>query len=108
MRLPWLKWMLIAAVLLMSGGSGAHSIADHHAKAAPCVTHRHHHDGDRHPAHECCCSCPACPADLVLPAEPDAPHSVAYDLRLAPEPASPLASRFSSPELDPPRPGALS
>jgi len=110
MRSSWFKWMLIVAVLLMSGSGGAHTVADHHAasKALPCAVHQHHHDGDHHLSHECCCSCSACPADLVLPAEPDAPHSVAYDLRLTPEPASPLASRFPSPELDPPRPAAVS
>ena len=109
MRSSWFKWVLIVAVLLVSSGSGAHTLADHAAsKAAPCVTHQHHHDADHHLSHDCCCTCSSCPADLVTPAEPSAPRSVAYDLRLAPEPASPLASRFPSPELDPPRPGALS
>lgn len=109
MRSSWFTWVLVVAALLISSGSGAHTLADHAAaKASPCATHQHHPDADRHLSHECCCTCSACPADLVTPAEPETPHSIAYGLHLAPAPASPLASRSPSPELDPPRPVALS
>lgn len=108
MRTSWVKWVLIVAALLISSGGKAHDIADH----APCAVHEHHHDSDHHhhaAGHqECCCTSGACLSVLVMPAEPDAPYPVAYSLHLAPELASPLASRSPSPELDPPRPSALS
>jgi len=113
-RSVWFKWVMIFALLLVSSGGHAHAVADHaRVEATPCAAHEHHHDGDHSKSRaaaghqDCCCAC-ACLADLIAPAEPAAPRLVAYDLHLAPEPASPLASRFLAPELDPPRPGALS
>jgi len=111
----WFKWVMIIALLLVSSGGHAQAVADHaRAEATPCAAHdHHHHDSDHSQSHgaaghqDCCCSC-ACLTDLIMPPEPAAPLQVAYDLHLAPEPASPLASRFLSPELDPPRPSALS
>lgn len=107
MRSSWFKWLLILAVLLVSSGGTAHSFADHAgAQAAPCAAHRHHHEAAS--SHkECCCSCFACPSGLVAPIEPAAPHLIAYDLHLVPARAMPLASRALSPELDPPRPDAV-
>ena len=103
MRPSWFKWVLIVAALLISSGGHAHSIADH---TAAHQQHHHHHN----PAgqQECCCSGFACLTVMVMPAQIDAPRPVAYSLHLAPEPAAPLASRLISPELDPPRPAALS
>ncbi len=111
----WFKWVLIAALLLGSGGGHAHAVADHAwAEATPCAAHEHHHhDGDHAKSQaaaghqDCCCSC-ACPTGMITPAEPAAPRPVAYDLHLTPPLAPPLAGRFLSPELDPPRPDALS
>lgn len=113
MRSPWLKWLLVFAVLLVSSGGNAYALADHAApQAKPCAAHEHHAGAD-HQSHaathqDCCCGCFSCPSGLVTPVEPAAPNPVAYDLHLAPAPASPLAERFPSPELDPPRPGTLS
>lgn len=115
MRSPWFKWLLVFAVLLVSSGGNAHALADHAApQAKPCAAHEHHSDDSGpHKAHaaghqECCCSCFSCPSGLVTPVETAAPNPIAYSLHLAPELASPLAERFLSPELDPPRPGTLS
>jgi hypothetical protein len=111
MRSSWFKWLLILAVLLVSSGGHAHAVADHAvAKAQSCALHQHQdHVPSRPDSHpECCCTCLACPAGLVAPAEAAAPHPVAYGVTLAPERASPLASRSLSPELDPPRPGTPS
>ena len=105
------KWVMIVALLLVSSGGHAHAVADHaRTEATPCAAHDHHHDGDHSKSaghQDCCCSC-ACLTGLITPAEPTAPRPVAYDLHLTPERVSPLASRFLSPELDPPRPSALS
>jgi hypothetical protein len=111
----WFKWVMIIALLIVSSGGHAHAVADHAVtEATPCAAHDHHHHDSDHSqsrgaaAHQdCCCSC-AYLTDLITPAEPTAPRPLAYDLRLAPEPAARLASRFLSPELDPPRPSALS
>jgi hypothetical protein len=115
MRSPWLKWLLVFAVLLLSSGGNAHALADHAApRAKPCAAHDHHAAGaDHHKPHaaghqDCCCSCFSSPSGLVTPVESVAPIPVAYDLHLTPARASPLAERFISPELDPPRPGTPS
>lgn len=110
MRASWFKWLLVFTVLLMSSGGNAHAHSDHAvAHATPCEAHEHHQGGDHQKSHqECCCTCLACPSGLVMAIEPAAPNPVAYELDLAPARAAPLASRFLSPELDPPRLSALS
>jgi len=105
--------MLIVAALFVAGGN-AHAFADHAApQAQPCAEH-HHLDSDHHQSHgaaghqECCCSCFNCPASLITPFEDSPPRPAAYASRLTPDRAAPLANRFLPPELDPPRPSALS
>jgi hypothetical protein len=113
MRFSWLKWMLIVAALFVASGN-AHAFAGNAAAktAEPCAAH--HHDAGHHHSHglighdDCCCSCANCPAGLIAPFEAGAPSQVAYDLDLAPSLAAVLADRTQPPELDPPRPGALS
>jgi hypothetical protein len=103
MRSSWLKCVLIAALLFLSNGSHAHTLADHAgSQAMPCAGHHHHHDQDHR---QCCCDGFACLADLIAPAGLDAPHPVAYSLTLTPRGVFPLADRFQPPELDPPRSG---
>jgi len=107
MRFSRLKWMLIVAALFVAGGNG-HAFADHAAPkiAEPCATHHHHDAGHQHD--DCCCSCFNCPAGLIAPFEANAPGQIAYDLHLTPSLATALANRTQPPELDPPRPSALS
>ena len=112
MRFSWLKWMLIVAALFVASGN-AHAFSDHAASrtAEPCATHHHHNAGHQHGLighDECCCSCFNCPAGLIAPLEASAPSQVAYDLHLTPSLAAVLANRTQPPELDPPRPSALS
>ena len=113
MRPSWFKWMLIVAALFAASGN-RHSFADHAvSQAQPCATHAHHdtdhRDSQNAAEHrECCCSCFDCPATLVTPFEESAARPVAYSLHWVPGRASPLANRSPAPELDPPRPGALS
>ena len=104
MRFSWLKWMLVVASLFVASGN-AHAFSDHAGpKAAePCAAHHHTHHHD-----DCCCSCVSCPASLVAPFEASAPSRIAYDLHLTPSLAPVLANRTLPPELDPPRPSALS
>ncbi|GEM_PF-3793344 len=109
MRFSWLKWMLVVAALFVASGN-AHAFADHAGPHAdPCAAH-HHHDagGHRHSHDDCCCSCFNCPAGLIAPFEASPPGQIAYDLDLAPSLAAAPATRTQPPELDPPRPGALS
>ena len=97
--------MLVVAALFVASGN-AHAFA-HHAvpKAEPCAAHHHHHDTGHQ---DCCCSCFNCPAGLIAPFEASAPGRVAYALHLAPSLAATLTDRPQPPELDPPRPSALS
>src|SRR5579859_1567690 len=105
--------MLIVAALCVAGGN-AHAFADHAApRVEPCEAHSHHEPGDRHSQgaaghQQCCCSCFSCPVSLITPFEGSTARPVAYASRLTPSKAAPLANRFSPPELDPPRPSALS
>ena len=107
MRFSWIKCMLIVAALFVASRN-AHAFADHAASrtAEPCAAHHHHDAGHQHD--ECCCSCFNCPAGLIAPFEASAPGQIAYDLHLMPSLAAVLAERSLPPELDPPRPSALS
>jgi hypothetical protein len=113
MRLSWLKWIAIVAALFVASGN-AHAFADHAMpKTEQCLVHQHHDGQHRHfhgtvSLEECCCSCASCPAGLMTPLDGLVPHPAPYAADLAPAPASPLANRFLLPELDPPRPIALS
>ena len=102
MRSSRLKWMLIAMILFIaSGNAHAHAATAHAAaQAEPCATH--HHQAAQHS--DCCASCINCPSGIILPLEAGIANRAAYTVRLAPDRAAPLTSRFVSPEPGPPRP----
>jgi hypothetical protein len=113
MRSSWVKWLAVVAVIFMASGN-AHASSEHaHFHSVPCA---HHHEADEsHAAHnhaadakECCCRCLGCPSALVEPFADLTPRSVTYEQRWLPARSEVLVDRPLSPELDPPRPGALS
>ena len=113
LRLRFLSILL--AISLIAGN--AHAWHGHHASlraSEQCQGEQHHdgttHDHDRHQASDtdCCCDCLGCtpatmpiPDVLAGPTEPVVP--VQYALNV-----SPLSERTLLPDLDPPRPSALS
>jgi len=113
MGTSWVKLLVVAAALFIASGTAhAHAKAPHEESlSAPCAAHDHKDAG--HPQNagddgDCCCGCFNCASGIILPPNAIAPSLVAFDMAFGPPRATPLKSHMFSPELDPPRPIALS
>src|SRR5438128_1279019 len=115
MRSLWVRCLVVLLTVALASGNAHAALHIGGAHPEPCPERRAHHTGKTSPDHQhrhdnglaCCCDCLGCTSAVYLPPELSVtPAGLAAQVHYDALTAS-LSGRALLPELDPPRPGAL-